>query len=158
MHLIQLETGIRNHAALRLYRGSGYHDRGPFGDYPDNGVSVFLEKTLWSNSLRARCGSTASEFAMLAWCVMPIMSTHLIETRAGNALDNVVHSWKSLHGACGQPLARTRNGRFWAPEYFDRLRNDAQLVVTQAYIEENPVNAGLCADASAWPYSSASCR
>jgi putative acetyltransferase len=46
IHAIQLETGNRNHAALRLYRGCGYHDRGPFGDYPDNGVSVFLEKTL----------------------------------------------------------------------------------------------------------------
>jgi putative acetyltransferase len=46
MHAIQLETGIHNGAALRLYRGCGYHDRGPFGDYPDDGVSVFLEKTL----------------------------------------------------------------------------------------------------------------
>jgi len=46
MRSIQLETGNLNHAALRLYRGSGFRDRGPFGDYPDNGVSVFLEKTL----------------------------------------------------------------------------------------------------------------
>jgi putative acetyltransferase len=46
MRIIQLETGILNQAALRLYRGCGYHDRGPFGDYPDNGVSVFLEKKL----------------------------------------------------------------------------------------------------------------
>jgi putative acetyltransferase len=46
MRAIQLETGNLNQAALRLYRGSGYHERGPFGDYPDNGVSVFLEKTL----------------------------------------------------------------------------------------------------------------
>jgi putative acetyltransferase len=46
MRAIQLETGNLNHAALRLYRGSGYHDRGPFGGYPDNGVSVFLEKML----------------------------------------------------------------------------------------------------------------
>jgi putative acetyltransferase len=46
LRAIQLETGNLNHAALRLYRGSGYHDRGPFGNYPDNGVSVFLEKTL----------------------------------------------------------------------------------------------------------------
>jgi putative acetyltransferase len=46
MRAIQLETGIRNNAALRLYRGCGYHDRGPFGGYPDDGVSVFLEKTL----------------------------------------------------------------------------------------------------------------
>jgi putative acetyltransferase len=46
MRVIQLETGNRNIAALRLYRGCGYHDRGPFGRYPDNGVSVFLEKVL----------------------------------------------------------------------------------------------------------------
>ena len=46
MRVIQLETGNRNIAALRLYRGCGYRDRGPFGSYPDNGVSVFLEKTL----------------------------------------------------------------------------------------------------------------
>jgi putative acetyltransferase len=46
MRTIQLETGNLNHAALRLYRGCGYHDRGPFGAYPDNGVSVFLEKTI----------------------------------------------------------------------------------------------------------------
>jgi ribosomal protein S18 acetylase RimI-like enzyme len=46
MRVIQLETGNRNIAALRLYHGCGYHDRSPFGRYPDNGVSVFLEKTL----------------------------------------------------------------------------------------------------------------
>jgi len=46
MRIIQLETGNRNIAALRLYRGSGYHERGPFGEFPDDGVSVFMEKTL----------------------------------------------------------------------------------------------------------------
>ena len=46
MQRIQLETGNRNIAALRLYRGCGFHDRGPFGGYPDDGVSVFLEKLL----------------------------------------------------------------------------------------------------------------
>ncbi len=46
MRVIQLETGNLNQAALRLYRGNGFHERGPFGDYPDNGVSVFMEKTL----------------------------------------------------------------------------------------------------------------
>ena len=46
MKRIQLETGNRNNAALRLYRGCGFHDRGPFAGYPDDGVSVFLEKTL----------------------------------------------------------------------------------------------------------------
>ena len=46
MHTIQLETGNLNIAALRLYRGNGYRERGPFGAYRDDGVSIFLEKTL----------------------------------------------------------------------------------------------------------------
>ena len=46
MRVIQLETGNLNQAALRLYRGNGFHERGPFGDYPDDGVSVYMEKTL----------------------------------------------------------------------------------------------------------------
>jgi putative acetyltransferase len=46
MRVIQLETGNHNIAALRLYRGNGYRERGPFGDYPDDGVSVFMEKKL----------------------------------------------------------------------------------------------------------------
>jgi putative transposase len=44
-----------------------------------------------------------------------------------------------------------------APEYFDRyMRDDHQLAATQAYIEANPVKAGLCGEPSDWPYSSAS--
>lgn len=46
MRAIQLETGNKNIAALRLYRGCGYRERGPFGSYPDDGVSVFMEKAL----------------------------------------------------------------------------------------------------------------
>jgi putative acetyltransferase len=46
MRIIQLETGNLNQAALRLYRGNGYRERSPFDDYPDDGVSVYMEKTL----------------------------------------------------------------------------------------------------------------
>lgn len=46
MRRIQLETGHLNLAALRLYRGNGYRERGPFGDYPDDGDSIFMQKTL----------------------------------------------------------------------------------------------------------------
>ena len=41
-----LETGRDQADALRLYRRAGYAERGPFGGYPDNGLSVFLAKTL----------------------------------------------------------------------------------------------------------------
>lgn len=46
VHLALLETGRDQHPALRLYERSGYRRRGPFGGYPDNGLSWFYEKPL----------------------------------------------------------------------------------------------------------------
>lgn len=39
-----LETGPAQPEALTLYRGMGYQCRGPFGDYPDDPFSIFMEK------------------------------------------------------------------------------------------------------------------
>jgi len=44
--LATLETGSTQHEAVRLYERAGYTPRGPFGLYPDNGLSVFYEKAL----------------------------------------------------------------------------------------------------------------
>ncbi|MBZ8131874.1 GNAT family N-acetyltransferase [Afifella sp. IM 167] len=41
-----LETGHAQPAALGLYRSAGFSPRGPYLDYPDNGVSIFMEKRL----------------------------------------------------------------------------------------------------------------
>jgi putative acetyltransferase len=46
VRLIQLETGIHQPEAIGLYRRFGYLDRGPFGDYGPDPLSVFMEKTL----------------------------------------------------------------------------------------------------------------
>ena len=48
LKLATLETGRDQHAAIRLYERCGYTRRGPFGGYPDNGLSVFYEKRLGS--------------------------------------------------------------------------------------------------------------
>lgn len=40
-----LETGPTLHEALKLYERMGYRHRGPFGDYPDDPLSVFMQKT-----------------------------------------------------------------------------------------------------------------
>ena len=42
--LFRLETGYLQHEALRLYARCGYGRRGPFGDYIDDPLSVFMEK------------------------------------------------------------------------------------------------------------------
>jgi putative acetyltransferase len=44
--LIRLETGPYQPAALALYAGAGYERRGPFGDYADDPLSVFMQKQL----------------------------------------------------------------------------------------------------------------
>jgi len=42
----RLETGISERIALSLYRGLGYHERGPFGRYSSDPLSLFMEKNL----------------------------------------------------------------------------------------------------------------
>jgi GNAT superfamily N-acetyltransferase len=41
-----LETGEKQPAAVALYRSFGYRDRGVFGDYGDNPLSIYMEKRL----------------------------------------------------------------------------------------------------------------
>lgn len=41
-----LETGRDQHAAVALYEAAGYRQRGAFGGYPENGLSVFYGKPL----------------------------------------------------------------------------------------------------------------
>jgi putative acetyltransferase len=43
---IYVETGVAQPEALRLFERAGYRRRGPFGDYADDPLSVFLEKRL----------------------------------------------------------------------------------------------------------------
>jgi putative acetyltransferase len=41
-----LETGPDQPEALGLYERYGFARRGPYGDYPDDPLSVFMEKRL----------------------------------------------------------------------------------------------------------------
>ncbi|WP_374449201.1 GNAT family N-acetyltransferase [Stella sp.] len=46
VHTLQLETGPLSHPALALYHRNGYRERGPFADYPEDPMSVFMEKRI----------------------------------------------------------------------------------------------------------------
>jgi putative acetyltransferase len=46
--VIRLETGPYQHGALALYASAGYQRRGPFGDYTDDPLSVFMQKHIGS--------------------------------------------------------------------------------------------------------------
>ncbi len=42
----RLETGVHQLEALALYEKAGYQRRGPFGDYSEDPLSIFMEKKL----------------------------------------------------------------------------------------------------------------
>ncbi|RBL65459.1 GNAT family N-acetyltransferase [Pseudomonas sp. MWU13-2625] len=44
--VIRLETGPYQPEALALYASAGYQRRGPFGDYADDPLSVFMQKRI----------------------------------------------------------------------------------------------------------------
>jgi REP element-mobilizing transposase RayT len=90
-----------------------------------------------------------------AWCVMPNHVHVAFEPINPYELGAIVGSWKSFTAkAINRILGRA--GRLWAPDYYDRyIRDEAHYLATVAYIENNPVKAGLCATASEWPHSSA---
>jgi putative acetyltransferase len=44
--LLKLETGPYQHEALALYTSAGYERRGPFGDYTNDPLSVFMQKRI----------------------------------------------------------------------------------------------------------------
>lgn len=44
--VMRLETGIHQPASIHLYKSLGYLERGPYGDYQEDPLSVFMEKLL----------------------------------------------------------------------------------------------------------------
>ncbi|MCP5083174.1 MAG: GNAT family N-acetyltransferase [Alphaproteobacteria bacterium] len=54
LRLLRLETGHLLKQAHALYSKHGYFRRGPFGDYPDDPLSLFMEKPLRSDGLIVR--------------------------------------------------------------------------------------------------------
>jgi len=94
-------------------------------------------------------------YRLLAWCVMPNHVQALIETRMGFPLADVLHSWKSFTSRRASKLVG-RSGEFWQREYLDRyVRNAEHYQAVIAYIEENPVKAGLARVKAEWLWSSA---
>jgi REP element-mobilizing transposase RayT len=73
-------------------------------------------------------------------------------------LADVLHPWKSFTSHKANKLLR-RSGEFWQREYLDRyVRNAEHYEKVVAYIEENPVKAGLVKLKADWPWSSAKFR
>ena len=99
-----------------------------------------------------------SRYRLLAWCVMP-NHVHVVAEMLGEySLEEVTHSWKS-YTAHRVNRILSRRGPVWQREVFDRyMRSLEHLAYTIRYVEENPVAAGLVAEARMWPFSNARLR
>jgi len=127
-------------------------DEAPDRGYGRRDLARSNVATLVQTALLALNGE---RYALIAWCVMPNHAHVLLAINAGFTLDRIVHSWKS-YTAKEANRVLGRAGAFWAPEYFDRfMRDDQHLANTAAYIEGNPVKAGLCESVADWRFSSA---
>lgn len=107
-------------------------------------------------------GASNGRYALHAWCIMPNHVHVLIEPHI--SLRRIVQAWKAYSGrwalANNARLGLEIEGRaFWMRDYWDRfIRDDRHLQAVVAYIENNPVAAGLCASPEHWPWSSAARR
>ena len=102
-----------------------------------------------------RTGESRKQFYQLqAWVVMPNHVHVLILPRV--ALAQITH-WIKGKTAREANLLLGRTGEpFWQEESYDRwVRNEREFHRIVAYVEENPVSAGLAAAPEDWPWSSA---
>ncbi|MBS1810610.1 MAG: transposase [Acidobacteria bacterium] len=97
-------------------------------------------------------------YALHAWVIMP-NHVHVLFTPL-NAWEwgKILHSWKSFTAhECNKILER--QGELWQKDPFDRyIRDEQHFANARAYIENNPVKAGLCATPQDWQWSSAHYR
>ena len=95
------------------------------------------------------------KYLLSAWVVMP-NHIHLVTTLLpGKRLSSIMQSLKSFTANEANKTLK-RSGTFWMPDYFDRyIRNERHLAAAIAYVENNPVKAGLCRRPEDWSFSSA---
>jgi putative DNA methylase len=94
-------------------------------------------------------------YRLSAWIVM-FNHVHLLLTPCAEwSLSQIMKDMKSFTSHEANKILG-RRGQFWMEEYFDRYIRDAKHFSNAiAYIENNPVKAGLCARPEEWPFSSA---
>ena len=98
-------------------------------------------------------------YRLMAWAVMPNHVHALFQTMDGWSMDSVVGSWKTFTANAIGRLIITPGApvpRVWHPEFWDRyIRDHCHFMNAVAYIQNNPVKAGLAQQLEEWPWSSA---
>ena len=94
-------------------------------------------------------------YRLSAWVIMPNHLHLLLTPRDGWPLSRIMKDMKSFTSREANKLLG-RRGQFWMEDYFDRYVRDAKHFANAiAYIENNPVKAGLVKTAREWLFGSA---
>jgi REP element-mobilizing transposase RayT len=89
-------------------------------------------------------------YELHAWVIMPNHVHAVVWPMPGYTLSDVLHSWKSFTAKKANKLLH-REGEFWQKELFDHcIRDDAEHARLAAYVQNNPVKAGLCQCPEDW--------
>jgi len=97
----------------------------------------------------------SERYLLSAWVIMP-NHVHLLLTPFGSwSLSRIIKDMKSFTSREANKLLG-RRGQFWMEDYFDRYIRDAKHFASAvAYIENNPVKAGLVKKPGKWMFGSA---
>ena len=91
----------------------------------------------------ALCHFDGKRYDLLAWCVMPNHVHVVLKLAPGEALEKILHSWKSFTSHEINKRNGT-SGAIWQKESYDHLIRDGDDLRNQiAYVLENPMKAGL---------------
>ena len=133
-------------------------------------VRLFADHRLAAIACKAIEHHSGTRYQLHAFVVMPSHihcviapepeweHTWYAERRQGHMtpLSAIMHSIKSFTAREFRRL-RGSSGPLWQSESYDRIvRNEAERERTVAYVEYNPVKAGLCGRPEEWAFSSAS--
>lgn len=86
---------------------------------------------------------SGERYVLNAYVIMPNHVHVLVTPHSVWRLDQIIHSWKS-YSANQINKTLSRGGPVWQEEYFDHVvRNERSLDRFEAYIRQNPSQAGL---------------
>jgi REP element-mobilizing transposase RayT len=95
------------------------------------------------------------QYYLHAWVIMPNHIHFLATLFPRTSLSSTIRCLKSFSALQSNKILQ-RSGTFWFRDYFDRfIRHQNHFLSVLAYIENNPVKAGLCKCSTDWLFGSA---
>lgn len=96
-----------------------------------------------------------TRYDLQSWVIMPNHAHVLFDPKPSVSLSNIMKDFKGFAARQANKMLKS-SGTIWHPDYFDTyIRNQKHYDTVVAYIENNPVIAGLCAEPGDWPFGSA---